>query len=234
MPLAVLAALLVASLWTPLSFAEDRGVELIGIERGKSYKLTVAPDGTLTLVPLERLTVGGSPSPPPTSPPTNPPPAPTAFSAKITEFTRAVLANGGSKTTGAALSSAYSIVADEVASGAIAPGEEFNAIKRANDAILNVQPDGAKWAQYRTDVGNALTTLRDQGLLQTKEQVAGVLKEIAAGMNRATGFSLEPQSLVAKQATELDRMGAILDGIDLAKLIELIKLVMELIRLFRG
>lgn len=203
--------------------AEDFTRKFTGLERGKSYELTVGLDGVLALVPLEEVAVGGKPKPPPVDP-ADP------FVEEVRKQTAAVIAAGGSKTTAAGLSAVYSLVADGVAEGGLDATKSFEAVKTASDMILGSQPDGAKWATFRSDVGKALTALRDGGKLNTKAEIVKAFREIAAGMNLATGFHGDPRSLAGIDP----RTAGVLDGINLARIIELIKLVMELLKLFKG
>lgn len=198
--------------------------------------IIVGADGKVTAIrPLAVWTIGGNPTnPPPTNPPTNPPAGPTAFEAEVERLTKDVLSKGGTKTTGAALSSVYSLVADEVAADRIAPANALPAIKAATDLVLAKQADAASWGVWRQNVGDALTILNQQGQLGTKEQVSAALKQIAGGLNRGTGFSFAPSELVSwgPGRVGIAKAEGILDGINIAQLVELIKLVMELLKLF--
>ena len=64
-----------------------------------NLSITVAADGTVSARPLRTVTVGGKPTDP-----VDPDPSPDPFVEEVRKQTAAVLANGGSKTTGAALS----------------------------------------------------------------------------------------------------------------------------------
>jgi hypothetical protein len=232
--LAILAVAVLAS----ISCAADVAVVLDDSKPG-TYLVTIGPDGSVIAVPLRVVRVGAP------APPTNPPPTgtPTAFETAIKSKTAAVIAAGGSKTTAAGLSAVYSLVSSGVADGSIKPEKAFEAVKAATDAVLAAQADRDKWTSWRIDLAAALMTLRDQGLLTSKEQIAGALKEISQGIDAAVGVKLPTATALGTAAKpvidtyEQGRDGkadGILDGIDLAKLIELIKLVMELIKLFGG
>jgi hypothetical protein len=193
--------------------------------------ITVAADGTVSARPLRTVTVG----------PTKPPPVdpdPDPFVEEVRKQTAAVIAAGGSRTTGAALSAVYSLVSGGVADGSIAPDNAFSATKAGTDAIMAAQADRDKWTKWRADISTALNTLQGQGLLTTKEQIAAVLGDISKGLDKATGNTLEPRAVAkiqpgAEFAFDKDgKADGILDGIDLAKLIELIKLIVELLKLF--
>ena len=196
-------------------------------------RIVVGADGSITAVPLQTVIVGGKPTDP-----VDPDPSPDPFVEEVRKQTAAVLANGGSKTTGAALSAVYSLVSGGVAEGKIAPGAAFTAVKSATDVVMASQADKDKWTAWRTELAADLNALQSQGLLTTKDQVAGVLGDISKGIDKATGNTLDPLVLgkVRKGAEfAIDTDGTadgILDGIDLVKLIELIKLIMELLKLF--
>ena len=211
-------------------------IDTAGAKPG-TYILTVNADGTVSvsgptnLVRLKDL--GGPTNPPPVDPDLSP------FAQEVQRQTAAVLQAGGSKTTGAALSAVYSLVSGGVADGSIAPDKAFSATKAGTDAIMAAQADRDKWTKWRTDMSTALNTLQGQGLLTTKEQIAGVLGDISNGLDKATGNTLEPRAVAKIKAADAwafdtvdGKADGILDGIDLAKLIELIKLVMELLKLF--
>lgn len=189
--------------------------------------IEVGADGTVKANPIRVIRPG-----PPTDPGDPPPPPPPGnpFEAEVERQTKVVLAAGGTATTGAALSSVYSLVAAEVAADRVIPASALPAVKAATDLVLSKQADGAKWTGWRTAVGDALTILSQQGQLGTKEQIASALRQVSNGLNRATGFNGNPQGLLALDPAKL----GILDGIDLAQLIELIKLIMELLKLFGG
>jgi hypothetical protein len=201
------------------AIAEEVGA-VVDDSKPATYLVTVHADRTVTIAPFRVVRPGqGPPTSPPNVPPTNPPPGnnPSPFEAQ---------------TTGAALSSVYSLVADEVLAGRIEPASALPAIKAATNLVLAKQADAAAWAGWRTSVGDALTQLP----LDTKEQMWSALRQVANGLNRATGFNVSPAELVKWDAGRLavGKADGILDGIDLAQLVELIKLVMELIKLFQG
>lgn len=215
----IFLALLFAS---PLA-AEDLTIR--GLERGKSYVIEVSADGSVTVNVTRIVTVGTSPAPGPTDPN---PPAGSPFQQEITRQTKTVLINqGGSKTTGAALSTVYSLVAGKVADGSIKPESAFAAINAASSVVLVNSDDGPAWDSWRKTLSEALTKLQQEGSLTTKDQIAKTFKEIAAGMDAATGY--KPAML--HDAAQAPGKG-ILGGIDIDKLIKIIELVMTLLKLF--
>ena len=225
----VVGLLLAAMLILPgAATAEEVGV-VVDDSRPGSYLVTVAADRAVSVVPFRVVRPGASPSPPPTVPPVGQPPgSPSPFEAEVERITKEALAKGGTATTGAALSSVYSLVADEVLAGRIAPASALPAIKAATDLVLAKQADGAAWATWRQSIGDALTILNQQGQLGTRDQVWAALRQIANGLNKATGFNHSPQALPKLAAPA----NGILDGVNLAQLMELIKLIVELLKLF--
>jgi len=217
----LLAALLLL-LASPLA-AEDLTIR--GLERGKSYVIEVAADGAVTVNVTRIVSVGGAPAPGPTDPN---PPAGSPFQQEITRQTKTVIVNqGGSKTTGAALATVYSLVGDKVADGSIPTDQAFGAIKAATNLVLNNADDGPAWDTWRATISATLTKLQQEGSLTTKAQISATFREIAAGMNAATGF--KPAML---EGPEQAPGKGILGGIDIDKLIKIIELVMQLLKLF--
>ena len=211
-------------------------IDTAGAKAG-TYILTIGADGTVAVSgPTKLVRLSDLKPTDPMDP--DPDPSPDPFVEEVRKQTAAVLTNGGSKTTGAALSAVYSLVSGGVADGKIAPGAAFTAVKSATDVVMASQADKDKWTAWRTELAADLNALQSQGLLTTKDQVAGVLGDISKGIDKATGNTLDPLVLgkVRKGAEfAIDTDGTadgILDGIDLVKLIELIKLVMELLKLF--
>lgn len=208
-------------------------IDTAGAADGKHYvEITIAGGKVVNVVPLGRawkLTGDGGPTTPPTTPG-----EPTPFSLEVKRQTAAVLAAGGSPTTAAGLSSAYSLVSAGVADGSINLAAATPAITAAVGTIINRQADGPKWSAWQRTIANAIDELRAQGRLGTKEAMAGTLKEIAAGIDLANGGTpIIPQDLVKLRADQLATAAPLFENIDLAKLIELIKLILELIKAFQ-
>ena len=236
-----LALALLLSLAVSPAFAEDISVKITGVERGKSYSLTYNADGSITVVPLQVVTVGGAPSP-------TPAPEPTTLQKQVQQITAAAIAAGGTKTTAAGLSAAYSLVADAVANGSVPPDKAFDATRQATEKILALQADRDKWTAWRTELSKPLTALRDAGLLATKEQVAAVMREIAAGIDAVTGINVTlPKAGMSAKAigdyldlklkaysNSATAQPGLFDGIDFKQLFELIKMILDLIKSFSG
>lgn len=227
-PIGMKLLLIGVLLCSPAIASAQTVLDTTGVAPGSTFLLTVNADGTVTIRPTQvvRL-ITGTPAPPP---PTNPPATP--LTAEVERQTQAAIAAGGSKTTAAGLSAVYSLVAGAVADGSIPPDSALAAIKAATDTVLANQADAAKWAAWRTSVGGALEALRQQGQLTTKEQYAAVLGQIASGAKRASGLAHEPRDLVVMGPRAAELGYGLFENIDIARLIELIKLVMELLKLF--
>jgi len=217
------SALLWLVLLASTAIADD--VTLRGLERGKAYTVEVSAAGVVTLTPTKLVTVGGTPNP---SPIPNPSPTLTPFEKEIQAQTKTVLVSeGGSETTGAALSEVYSRVSSGVADGSIDHKQALAAVKAATNLVLAEMPDKASWTGWRTAVGEALTKLQQEGALETKAQISSALKQVSNGLNAATGYTPQLQT-AAKDGTGK----GILGGIDIDKIIKLIELIMNLLKLF--
>lgn len=162
-------------------------------------------------------------------PPVDPIPGPASgIEATANRLTKEAIQAGGTSTTAAAISSVYKIVADSVSEGKTSPENALPAVNFLLDGLLATQPDKDKWTAFRTSLGQRFDAVRQDGLLKTKEQYAKALGEVASGINSVIAFNgslTNPQQVVSDKA-------AIFDKIDLAKLMEIIKFIMELWKLF--
>lgn len=185
-------------------------------------------NGVVTLVPLDLTKPVISPSPTPTPTPT---PSPlTPFQAETQRLTKVAMAKGGTETTGAGISSVYSLAADGLSATPptldVSVAADF--VRRGTTAVVNAQKEQVAWSEFSTAMDDTITTLRAKGDLKTAAQFSAAFRDVAKGMDSATGFTGKP-----KEVMKLDPATAGLFGnIDLAKLIELIKLIMELLKLF--
>jgi hypothetical protein len=194
-----------------------------------TYLVTVAADGSVSVNPI-RVVRSGAPLPGPTPTPT--PGTPTAFTKAVQGLTKAALDSGATPTTAAALSSVYSLVSSGVKDGSIPEAVALPAIKAATDTIMLNVADRDKWTKWRTDLSVALETLRQQGVLK----IPDALTEVAAGIDLALGRSINPRAIVGMTAAQQGvavNTDKLFENIDLAKLIELIKLILELLKIFR-
>lgn len=207
------------------------------IQNGKYYLTTKGPNGPIFKeVTVEIMNLDNSVPNPPTNPnPPNPSPNPTEptdpFELKIAQLTEQVIKNGGTKTTAAGLSSAYSIVADNILSGEIPFDKALTIIPVVTNRVLRDETDKNKWITWKSDISKALQTLQQEGHLSTKEKFASTLKSVCRGMDYVSGFNGD-----TKRPAELHskKSAGILGNIDIERLIEIIKFIMELIKLFSG
>lgn len=158
----------------------------------------------------------------------NPNPGTPTLEGHVKNMTLTVLQNGGSKTTGAGISSVFSLAANSLTDGNLSPEKAIDSVKAGIDMVLRVQGDTDKWTNWKTSVSDALVQLQNEAKLKTKEQYASTFRQIAAGMNAATGFNgntINPQAVSAQ---------GIFGDLDIFRLIELIKAIRELFNLFSG
>lgn len=200
-----------------------------GLEPNKEYILSVSANGTVTLSsPIQTVSPGGVVTPP-TDPVPNPG-NPTDFSKQVQVMTKAVLDNGGSPTTAAALSSVYSLVAADVGKpGGIPEAQAFGAIKLATDTVLNNVADKAKWASWRTDLGTSLETLRQLGVLK----IPSAFTEVSQGIDLALGKTIYPTAILSTPQNQMAAQAKLFENIDIQKLIDLIKLILEIFKAFK-
>jgi hypothetical protein len=192
------------------------------------YYLKVDAAGGVTIRPLRLIRVGQP------QPPDQPPGSPSPFELEVKRRTQTVLDNGGTKTTAVGIASVYSLVGDGVASGSIGLDQWEDLLKAATTAVLNKRPDdAAKWTKFCTDLGTAVDQFKRDGRLDTATRVAAMLHAAADGINGAAGFTGTPASVSRLKDTD-GKADGILDGIDLAQIIELVRLIMDLIKLLSG
>lgn len=221
----ILAALLVCgslqAAETKLAPGTWRGQAIVTIVVDAAGNQTVTVDPSAPLV----ITGGGGIAPPPGPGPVQPTVGIGAAAAKLTKDT---IAAGGTPTTAAGISSAYSLVGDSVSEGKTPPESALGGINFLLDGLLATQPDKDKWTAWRVALGKEFDTVRQDGLLKTKEQYAKAFKDVSAGINGVIKFN---GSLTAP-AQEANANVGFLDKIDIAKLMELIKFLFELWKLF--
>lgn len=220
-------AILAVLLFPLVAVAQDRvtAVDVSNLTDG-DYVLTKKA-GVVSVRPLTLITPG-NPSPSPNPNPTPVPGPLTPFQAEIQRLTKVALSEGGTATTGAGISSVYSLAADALDAKTLDPSVAADAVRRGTTAIVNAQKEQVAWADFSTALDDAITTLRAKGDLKTAAQFATAFRDVAKGMDSATGFADKPSSVVKMDPSK----AGILGNIDLAKLIELIKLIMELFKLF--
>jgi hypothetical protein len=245
-------ALLFALLCPSLALAEDVAVLLPNV--AKSYTVTTDGKGGAVIVPLAGLVKPGdnpNPGPNPTPTPTPNPSPLTPFQSEIQRLTKAALAKGGTETTGAGISSVYSLAADGISAGTLNISAAADAVRRGTAAVVNLQKEQVAWEDFSDKLDDAITTLRAKGDLPAAEGTTpaeikiardkwvATFRDVAKGMDSATGFSERPATLYAlrdnKDTQEIiakNQASGVFGNIDIAKLIELIKLIVELFKLF--
>jgi len=204
-------------------FGQDL-VTLEGVGPG-SYVLTVGADGSVSLRPTRLIRVGSNPLPP-----SDPQPPLSPFATEVRNQATTVLNSGGSPTTAAAISIVYSRTADRVAADSLPLGSIFTALKDATDAVMALQSDRDKWPGFRTALSDALATLQQQGQLTTKEQYVSALRDISRGVADAAGYTPAVQEMVESKNAEQPFIG----GIDIARLLELLNLILTILERFGG
>ncbi len=215
------------------AFAQNTTIDSTGVAAGSRYILTVNVDGTVSVSPTQVVKLSDLPTSPGPGP--NPPPpgplAPTVALSKLLAE-QALAKPGATKQTGAGLSAVYSAVSREINTGGLDPKLATAAIAMgANEVFKKAAPaDKAAWEVYTTSITRALSESSVNGDLATTGRWVATLDEFHRGIDLATGFTVEVTALAS---TNPD-MAGILDGIDLKQLIELIKLVLEIIKAFKG
>lgn len=228
-------SLLLILLVLPASLLADEVAVLVDDTKPGTYLLTVGADGSVSVNPIRVVRPGGNPTPPTT------PTEPTALQKTVQTIATDTLSKpGATKQTGAGLSAAYSAVSSEIKSGSISvtrpnngdPSDAERALSLALNMVLsrNSSPeDRAAWGHFRDSISVTLTRMANNGDLTTSTQWATTLNDIHKGIDAATGVDIDVGSL---QATDPSKAG-ILDGIDLAQIIELIKLILEILKAFK-
>jgi hypothetical protein len=217
------------------AIAEDFTRKFTGLERGKSYELSVDQDGVFHVSPLEVVVVGKpSPKPPPVDPDPVDPDG-DQIKGLVSSLTKDALAAGGTKNTGAALSSVYLAASEAVKQGKVKPSESADKVKDVLDAVMILQADRDAWRVWRTTISEAIATAESNGSLQTADQYAAMYKIVGDGVKAAVGFQFNPLSLAradaatARAADAKDgKADGILDGITWEQIFALIQLILKL------
>ena len=219
----LLAAVAAIVLWAGVAQSQEL-ITLEGVGPG-SYVLTIGADGSATLRPTRLVRIGTTP--PPTDP-QPPPPTLSPFAKQISLEATEVINAGGSKTTAAGLSEVYSIVGGQVASGGLAHDQALSATSSAVAAVMAVQADRDAWKGFRDNLTATFAEMQQKGELTTKEQYATVLKDVAVGLAHAAGYT----PAIQEQVDASNPSQPFIGGLDLAQIIELIKVILEVLKLF--
>lgn len=123
---------------------------------------------------------------PPVDPPDPVDPStPTDFEVGVKNLTAEAIKAGGTRTTAVAISNVFLSAFGSVASGQTTLENALPLVSDGIRQVFKTRTDEAKWVHFRTELGEALDTLRQDGKISTKEEYAGVFKEIANGMSAA-------------------------------------------------
>lgn len=197
---------------------------IINVDSQGKITYVIDPSKPVFLYPNSPTNPNPNPNPNPEPEPSNP------FEKTVSDITKIVINQGGTKTTAAAISSVYSLVSEGVGNGSITIDKAFSAVSSATSLVLTSQADGNKWQTWRDEVGKSLVVLQQDGSLKTKEDYTKVLKEISNGINSAIGVNSETLNQLINGNNRVENR--LFENIDIQKLIELVKLVMELLKLF--
>jgi hypothetical protein len=207
-----------------------------GVEPGVKYSFTLGADGNPVIVPLPVVTVGVNPNPLPIP---DPAPGPTQLEKDIEAEAKAALAAGGTPTTGAAFCEVFYIVSGAVADGTIPPEQAIGMANVATKAVMTKATDSVRWVAFELKVRNELINGDAQGKWKTKDDFAGALRQISNGLSKATGYTpVGAKALLAFDVSTPAKMAAarkangILDTINLAQLMDFIRFVMDLLKIF--
>ena len=213
-----------------LSSAAMSGETAVVIDDSKpaTYLVTVGADGSVAVNPIRVVRVGDQPNPDPI--PGDPTPLEAAIKARALESLSKL---GATKQTAAGLSAAYSLVASGIRDGSIPPTASQSAIAIATGdrGVMKdaAAADKAAWKPFTEEIIRKISEGFIAGDFPTKEALASFIEQVHSGIDYATGVTIN-----TAQLQRLDpRTLGILDGIDLAKIIELIKLLLELFKIFR-
>jgi hypothetical protein len=200
-------ALLLALLIAPLSLAAEKSLVDFTGQPGK-YLVTVNANGTMSVEKVTIIKVGG-PVVPPVDPPIDPPvdPVLTPRATAIRDAAAKATADTTRDKTAMELSVLYGEIAKRIKSGEIKGQDAIAFIaKTAADTIINKTNAPTAWKPARDALGAQWTKLAQEG--GKDADYAKLLEEASAGL--AASISL-PQAF------------------NLAEILELIKLILDLI-----
>jgi len=200
----LLAILLMLIVAAPVA-AQAVILDVSGATPGKYfYQVTVAPGGIITVVPVTQVIKLTNPTPTPT------PDTLTARSIRVREAAKAVTGDADRAGTAAVIAAYYREIASKVKAGEIKGKEPIAfAIKTGCDMILTSRKASAPWDPVRSVAAEYWTALVQEGA--TDADYAKLLDEVAIGLDGS--YDGDPQ-------------------IDMAMIIQIIKLVIELLEKF--
>lgn len=245
--LLILAALLLPA----VALADDVTVHMKGLKKGERYEFAYNADGSISVNPIQSVTVGQGPGPRPTDPTPTDPDEDKEIRDLIARYTTEAIQAGGTKESAAALSSVFSLTADAVKAGTVKPDQVLAKLSQVTSAVMAFQNDRSRWTTWRDGLSEILNTAESQGRIRTAADWEAALRLVAAGINQSIGFDPKPLFAVVRvpfadahasiDHAEIDKLDAtdgkadgIFDGIDLDKIMKLIELIMRLLEIFRG
>lgn len=205
----LLTFLLLIAITTPLA-AQAVILDVSGAKPGKYYyQLNVAPGGIVTVSPLSQVIRLTDPTPGP-----QPQPDPDDLTARALQIKNAALAvtsDDQRGATAAALAALYREIATKIGDGTV-KGQEAGAfmVKTGSDMLLTARKSREAWSPVRSLLTQMWSTLAQEGA--TDADYARLLQEAATGLE-ASCADEDPQ-------------------IDIAMIIQIVKLVLELLEKF--
>lgn len=180
-------------------------LDVSGAQPGKYYyQVTVAGGGVITVTPISQVIRLSDPQPAPT------PDTLTARAQKMRDAAKAVTGDADRQATAAILGAYYREIAAKVKAGEIKGKDQIAfAIKTGCDMLLTSRKASAPWDPVRSVAAEYWTSLAQEGAADA--EYARLLDEVAAGLEAACD---QPQA------------------VDLAMIVQIIKLVLELLEKF--
>jgi hypothetical protein len=200
-------AILILLLASGVAYSQAVILDVSGAQPGKYYyQVQVAAGGVITVSPVTQVIRLTDPKPGPS--PT--PDTLTELSKKIRDASLAVIGDAEREATANALAAIYREIASKTKDGTIKGKDQIEfAVKAATDMLLTARKSTSSWAPVRTAMSEYWTKLAQEGAPDA--QYANLLNEAAIGLDASTNG--EPQ-------------------IDLAMILQIVKLVLELLEKF--
>lgn len=217
-------SLLLLSLLSTTAYSADINLILSG---NKYYQVTKDVTGKPIHIPVNVVIMNLDTPSNPITPPVG---AGTPFEKQISLLTTQALSSGGTPTTATGIATVYKLVADSVADGSIPVDKALSAVSLGTSQILIPQADRAAWSLFRTTLSDIFDTLRQDGSLQTQAQYSKVFREVSNGINSVTGFNGSTTEPGLSQASP---NAGLFGNIDIAKIMEFIKMLIELFKMFK-
>lgn len=217
-------SLLLLTLLTATAYSADVNLILSG---NKYYQVSKDATGKPIYTPVNVVIMNLDTPSNPIIPPVG---AATPFEIQISLLTTQALSSGGTPTTATGIATVYKLVADSVADGSIPTDKALSAVSLGTSQVLIPQSDRTSWTVFRTTLAGTFDTLRQDGSLQTKEQYTKVFREVSNGINSVTGFNGSTTEPGLSQASP---NAGLFGNIDIAKIMEFIKMLIELFKMFK-